>query len=38
MGLVDPRTAQGYYGHLEVDELEEALGMVPEVARAAGDC
>jgi hypothetical protein len=32
MGHADPRTAQGYYDHLEVDDLEEALGVVPEVA------
>jgi len=36
MGHADPRTTQGYYDHLEVDDLEEALGMVPEVARVAG--
>jgi integrase len=36
MGHQDPRTTQGYYDHLEVDDLEEALGMVPEVGRVAG--
>jgi integrase len=35
MGHQDPRTTQRYYDHLEVDDLEEALELVPELPRAA---
>jgi integrase len=31
MGHADPRTTQRYYDHLEVDDLEGALELVPEL-------
>ena len=31
MGHQDPRTTQIYYDHLEVDDLAEALALVPDV-------
>jgi integrase len=34
MGHADPRTTQRYFDHLEVDDLEDALGMVPELIAA----
>ena len=35
MGHADPRTTQRYYDHLEVDDLETALDLVPELAPTA---
>lgn len=35
MGHRDPRTTQQYYDHLEVDDLEDGLGVVPEVGGLA---
>ena len=32
MGHQDPRTTQRYYDHLEVDDLEDALDLVPDLA------
>jgi len=34
MGHADPRTTQRYYDHLEVEDLEGALELVPELAVA----
>lgn len=31
MGHADPRTTQGYYDHLEVEDLESELQLVPEI-------
>lgn len=31
MGYEGPRTTQRYYDHLEVEDLEGAMGMVPEL-------
>jgi len=36
MGHADPRTTQRYYDHLEVDDLEGALDLVPELPGVAG--
>jgi len=35
MGHADPRTSQRYYDHLEVDDLEAELDLVPDLAVAA---
>jgi len=35
MGHADPRTTQRYYDHLEVDDLEVALDLVPDLAPAS---
>lgn len=32
MGHADPRTSQRYYDHLEVENMERALDLVPEIA------
>ena len=32
MGHADPRTTQQYFDHLEVEDLAEALALVPEFA------
>ncbi len=34
MGHQDPRTTQRYYDHLEVEDLEAAFGLVPELPLA----
>ena len=34
MGHADPRTTQRYYDHLEVDDLEASLGLVPDLDAA----
>ena len=36
MGHADPRTTQRYYDHLEVEDLETALDLVPELAVSGG--
>ena len=33
MGHADPRTTQRYYDHLEAEDLESALELVPSIAR-----
>ncbi len=40
MGHQDPRTTQRYYDHLEVDDLEAALDLVPDLAalHSKGSC
>ena len=34
MGHRDPRTTQRYYDHLEVEDLEQSLSLVPDLAPA----
>ncbi|TDJ66235.1 MAG: site-specific integrase [Planctomycetota bacterium] len=36
MGHTDPRTTQRYYDHLEVEDLEVALDLVPELPAISG--
>ena len=36
MGHQDPRTTQRYYDHLEVEDLEDALALVPDFAVISG--
>ena len=38
MGHQDPRTTQRYYDHLEVEDLEASLGLLPDLPiRSAAD-
>ena len=36
MGHADPRTSQRYYDHLEVEDLEASLDLLPDLGVASG--